>query len=123
MLAEVPNFAPISPGSLRNANGLTAADLAHAQGFWECAQLLSNAQNHLNQLNGFHSNGALNGHRSLSQSQGLLNGLANRKRLLDGVEPNHIKKARRDGRGLSSLLQGLRNVEMCAFLCQCADSI
>ncbi|XP_045066031.1 ankyrin repeat domain-containing protein 10-like [Coregonus clupeaformis] len=90
---------------LRNANDLTAADLAHAQGFWECAQLLSNAQNHLNQLNGFHANGALNGHCSLGQSRGLLKGLANRKRLLDGMEPNHIKKARTDGVDLPTWMQ------------------
>uniref|UniRef100_A0A8K9XN67 Ankyrin repeat domain 10a n=1 Tax=Oncorhynchus mykiss TaxID=8022 RepID=A0A8K9XN67_ONCMY len=85
--SHLPNFGPISPCSLRNANGLTAADLAHAQGFWECAQLLSNAQNQLN--------GELS-HRSLSQSRGFLNGLANRKRLLDSVKANHIKKARTD---------------------------
>uniref|UniRef100_A0A4W5K426 Ankyrin repeat domain 10 n=1 Tax=Hucho hucho TaxID=62062 RepID=A0A4W5K426_9TELE len=87
---------------LRNANGLTAADLAHTQGFWECAQLLSNAQN---QLNGFYANGALSGHRSLGQSRGLLNGLANRKRLLDSVKPNHIKKARTDGVDLPTWMQ------------------
>uniref|UniRef100_A0AAY5K1W8 Ankyrin repeat domain 10b n=1 Tax=Esox lucius TaxID=8010 RepID=A0AAY5K1W8_ESOLU len=90
---------------LRNANGLTAADLAHTQGFQECAQLLSNAQNHLNQLNGFHTNSVLNGTHSLSQSRSLLNGLANRKRLLEGTEPNHIKKARTEGVDLPAWMQ------------------
>ncbi|KAJ8004316.1 hypothetical protein DPEC_G00157860 [Dallia pectoralis] len=86
--------------SLRNANGLTAADLARAQGFRDCAQLLSNVQN---QLNGFHTNGVLNG--PLSQSRGLLNGLANRKRLLEGTEPNYMKKARTDGVDLTVWMQ------------------
>ncbi|KAK2908894.1 hypothetical protein Q8A67_004731 [Cirrhinus molitorella] len=75
---------------LRNANGLTAADLAHAQGFHDCAQLLSNAHNQLNQINGFAHNGTDHTH-----IQGRsLNGIANRKRLLDCTEPNHMKKAR-----------------------------
>ncbi|XP_012696243.2 ankyrin repeat domain-containing protein 10a isoform X2 [Clupea harengus] len=69
---------------LRNANGQTAADLAHAQGFQECAHLLSNAQNQLNQLNGLLNSGHHQG----------LNGVANRKRLLDCSENNHFKKAR-----------------------------
>ncbi|XP_062303533.1 ankyrin repeat domain-containing protein 10a isoform X1 [Osmerus eperlanus] len=90
---------------LRNASGLTAADLAHAQGFRECAQLLSNAQNHVNQLNGFHANGAVNGN---SQGRGLLNGMANRKRLLDDMECNHTKKARTDG-----LLPPMRMLNAC----------
>ncbi|KAJ8282677.1 hypothetical protein COCON_G00051960 [Conger conger] len=78
---------------LRNASGLTAADLAHAQGFQECAQLLSNAQNQLNQLNGFCPHGAVNGGRT----QSLFNGAPSRKRSLDCMESNHIKKARTDG--------------------------
>ncbi|XP_071385546.1 ankyrin repeat domain-containing protein 10-like [Centroberyx affinis] len=88
----------------RNASGLTAADLAHAQGFQECFQLLSNAQNHLLQLNGFHANGALNGN-SARCGQGLLSGVANRKRLLDDMEPVHIKKARTDSVGVLMQMQ------------------
>ncbi|KAI4891000.1 hypothetical protein NFI96_011725 [Prochilodus magdalenae] len=84
--------------NLRNANGLTAADLAHAQGFQECAQLLSNAQNQqLSQLNGFSTNnstGALNGGHQLSQGRSFLNGAPSRKRSLECIEPSHFKKAR-----------------------------
>lgn len=70
---------------------MTAADLAHAQGFHDCAQLLSNAHNQLNQINGFAHNGTDHSH---IQGRSLLNGIANRKRLLDCAEPNHVKKAR-----------------------------
>ncbi|KAG9335013.1 hypothetical protein JZ751_006154 [Albula glossodonta] len=83
--------------SLRNASGLTAADLAHAQGFQECAQLLSNAQNQLNQLNGFCHNGAVNGGSLHAPARSLFNGAPSRKRSLDCMESNHIKKARTDG--------------------------
>ncbi|KAM6945384.1 ankyrin repeat domain-containing protein 10a [Aplochiton taeniatus] len=92
---------------LRNANGLTAADLAQAQGFQECALLLSNAHNHVNQQ--FNGGGGpkrappplplapppplLNGN-GLCSGRGLLNGTANRKRMLDDLESDHIKKAR-----------------------------
>ncbi|XP_076858506.1 ankyrin repeat domain-containing protein 10b [Brachyhypopomus gauderio] len=81
---------------LRNASGLSAADLAHAQGFHECAQLLSNAQNQqLSHLNGFlTSDSVLNGSRQLSQRQGFFNGAPSRKRSLDFIEPSHLKKAR-----------------------------
>ncbi|KAI1885332.1 hypothetical protein AGOR_G00219050 [Albula goreensis] len=82
---------------LRNASGLTAADLAHAQGFQECAQLLSNAQNQLNQLNGFCHNGAVNGGSLHAPARSLFNGAPSRKRSLDCMESNHIKKARTDG--------------------------
>ncbi|KAL7852640.1 hypothetical protein SRHO_G00184250 [Serrasalmus rhombeus] len=78
---------------LRNANGLTAAGLARAQGFQECAQLLSNAENQLKQLNGFGHNGTDHTH---VQGGSLLNGVASRKRLLDCSEPGHPKKARTD---------------------------
>ncbi|XP_036413246.1 ankyrin repeat domain-containing protein 10a [Colossoma macropomum] len=78
---------------LRNANGLTAADVARAQGFQECAQLLSNAENQLKKLNGFGHNGTDHSH---IQGRSLLNGAANRKRLLDCSEPSHTKKARTD---------------------------
>ncbi|KAM3850731.1 ankyrin repeat domain-containing protein 10-like [Diretmus argenteus] len=81
---------------LNNASGQTAADLAHAQGFPECFQLLSNAQNHLLQLSGFHANGgALNGNGAPC-GRGLLGGAANRKRLLEDMESIHMKKARTD---------------------------
>uniref|UniRef100_A0A672PJG2 Ankyrin repeat domain 10a n=1 Tax=Sinocyclocheilus grahami TaxID=75366 RepID=A0A672PJG2_SINGR len=85
-----------SDSDLRNANGLTAADLAHAQGFHDCAQLLSNAHNQLNQINGFAHNGTDHSH---IQGHSLLNGIANRKIFLDCREPNHMKKARTDGIG------------------------
>ncbi|XP_051565418.1 ankyrin repeat domain-containing protein 10-like isoform X1 [Myxocyprinus asiaticus] len=83
---------------MRNASGLTAADLAHAQGFQECAQLLSNAQNQqLYQLNGLSTNGSMcYGDRKLIQERGILNGVPSRKRSLDCMEPNQIKKARTD---------------------------
>ncbi|XP_067299518.1 ankyrin repeat domain-containing protein 10b isoform X4 [Pseudorasbora parva] len=83
---------------MRNASGLTAADLAHAQGFQECAQLLSNAQNQqLSQLNG----SVCFGDRKLIQERSTLNGVPSRKRSLDCMESNHIKKARTDGLPLS----------------------
>ncbi|KAG5852920.1 ankyrin repeat domain-containing protein 10-like [Anguilla anguilla] len=82
---------------LRNASGLTAADLAHAQGFQDCAQLLSNAQNQLNQLNGFCPHGAVNGAGTHAPAHSLFNGAPSRKRSLDCMESNHIKKARTDG--------------------------
>ncbi|KFP71907.1 Ankyrin repeat domain-containing protein 10, partial [Acanthisitta chloris] len=54
---------------LRNASGLTAADLAHTQGFQECAQFLLNLQNcHLNR---FYSNGTLNGSFEDPESAGV----------------------------------------------------
>ncbi|XP_051762940.1 ankyrin repeat domain-containing protein 10b isoform X1 [Ctenopharyngodon idella] len=86
---------------MRNASGLTAADLAHAQGFQECAQLLSNAQNQqLSQLNGFSTNGSVCfGDRKLIQERSTLNGVPSRKRSLDCMESNHIKKARTDDLG------------------------
>ncbi|XP_012697783.1 ankyrin repeat domain-containing protein 10b isoform X2 [Clupea harengus] len=79
---------------LRNASGLTAADLAHAQGFQECAQLLANAQNQ--QLNCMTStNGSiLNGDQNISQLRSFHKGAPSRKRSLDSMEPDHIKKAR-----------------------------
>lgn len=83
--------------SLRNANGLTAADLAHAQGFHDCTQLLSNAHNLLNQINGFAHNGTDHSH---IQGRSLLNGIANRKRLLDCTEPNQMKKARTESKSV-----------------------
>ncbi|XP_042586815.1 ankyrin repeat domain-containing protein 10b isoform X1 [Cyprinus carpio] len=90
---------------MRNASGLTSADLAHAQGFQECAQLLSNAQNkQLNQLNGFSANGSVCfGDRKLIQERGILNGVPSRKRSLDCMESNLIKKARTDDLGFQPM--------------------
>ncbi|XP_065149024.1 ankyrin repeat domain-containing protein 10b [Paramisgurnus dabryanus] len=83
---------------MRNASGLTAADLAHAQGFQECSQLLFNAQNQqLNQLNGLSTNGSVGyGDRKLIQERGILIAVPSRKRSLDCMESNQIKKARTD---------------------------
>ncbi|KAG2456842.1 ANR10 protein, partial [Polypterus senegalus] len=84
--------------SLRNASGLTAADLAHAQGFHECAEVLSNVQNQLNQLNGFITNGVLNGIHSESRTN--FTG-GPRKRSLEYPESNLVKKARTDDREMA----------------------
>ncbi|XP_071372268.1 ankyrin repeat domain-containing protein 10b isoform X1 [Centroberyx affinis] len=94
---------------MRNASGLTAADLAHAQGFQECAEILSNAQNlqrnlaqSQTQLNGFFLNGtAQNGDRSHPTIQGRsFPNVPNRKRSFDGMEVNQSKKARTNGLGM-----------------------
>ncbi|XP_056145224.1 ankyrin repeat domain-containing protein 10b isoform X2 [Lampris incognitus] len=100
---------------MRNASGLTAADLAHAQGFRECAEVLSNAQNRQQnlaqsngQLTGFCLNGtSQNGEHSSPTIQGrsLLNGAPNRKRSFDGMEVNQIKKARTNGLGMPPGIQ------------------
>lgn len=90
--------------SMRNANGLTAADLAHAQGFQECAQMLANAQN-LQQnmaqsLNGAFLNGVTQngGHAHATiQGRSFLNGVPNRKRSFEGNEANPLKKSRPNG--------------------------
>lgn len=107
--------------SMRNANGLTAADLAHAQGFQECAQMLSNAQNLQQNMaqslngaffNGMTQNGA-NGHATL-QGRSFLNGVPNRKRSFEGMEANPLKKARPNGKvtKIINVISGyfLRNV-------------
>lgn len=97
--------------SMRNASGLMAADLAHAQGFQECAQILANAQN-LQQnvalshnrafLNGMSQNG---GHALPTiQGRSFLNGVPNRKRSFDGIEANPLKRARPNGRSLKLVL-------------------
>ncbi|KAK7882475.1 hypothetical protein WMY93_028649 [Mugilogobius chulae] len=89
---------------LRNASGLTAADLAHAQGFQECAEILSNAQNFQQNMaqsqNGPFVNGTIqNGGHSHPPLQGrsFLNGTPNRKRSFEGIEINPVKKARSNG--------------------------
>ncbi|XP_062982216.1 ankyrin repeat domain-containing protein 10 isoform X2 [Elgaria multicarinata webbii] len=91
---------------LRNASGLTAADLAHTQGFQECAQLLLNLQNC--PLNHFYSNGTLNGvHQNTIPS--LLNRGISRKRTFEDMDSVGIKKARTEGRcfdGLRSMTNG-----------------
>ena len=89
---------------MRNASGLTAADLAHAQGFQECAEILSNAQNFQQNMVLSHNGTILNG---MSQNGGhiqgrsFLNGVPNRKRSFDGMEANPGKKARPNGGSLS----------------------
>ncbi|CAL8308735.1 unnamed protein product [Merluccius merluccius] len=72
---------------LRNATGLTAADLAYSLGFWEGFQLLSNAQNHLVQLSLTGGGGPL---------QGPPNAAGHRKRLIEDLENICTKKARTD---------------------------
>lgn len=77
--------------SLRNASGLTAADIAHTQGFQECTQFLSNLQNcHLNR---FYNNGTLNGGQQNIFPNHTSVG-AHRKRCLEDPEPFGVKKAR-----------------------------
>ncbi|XP_019379774.1 PREDICTED: ankyrin repeat domain-containing protein 10 isoform X1 [Gavialis gangeticus] len=86
---------------LRNASGLTAADLAHTQGFQECAQFLLNLQNcHLNH---FYSNGTLNGvHQDAGSNP--LNGGTSRKRSFEDVESAGLKKARTEAYNFDGLL-------------------
>lgn len=101
---------------LRNANGLTAADLARAQGFQDCAQLLSNAENQLKHLNGFGHNGTDLTH---IQGRGLLNGITNRKRLHDCSEPNHVKKARVDCKILKKIIVSvLKDIKTAGRVCE-----
>ncbi|XP_064914750.1 ankyrin repeat domain-containing protein 10 isoform X6 [Columba livia] len=92
---------------LRNASGLTAADLAHTQGFQECAQFLLNLQNcHLNR---FYSNGTLNG---VNQNAGPnpFSGGTSRKRSFEDMESAGVKKARtEDMNSSSSILNALTN--------------
>uniref|UniRef100_A0A8D0B597 Ankyrin repeat domain 10 n=1 Tax=Salvator merianae TaxID=96440 RepID=A0A8D0B597_SALMN len=76
---------------LRNASGLTAADLAHTQGFQECAQLLLSLQNY--PLNDFYSNSILNGVHQNSSPSHLGKG-ASRKRSFEDMDGVGIKKAR-----------------------------
>ncbi|MGH0155572.1 UNVERIFIED_CONTAM: hypothetical protein FKN15_029524 [Acipenser sinensis] len=90
------HFGKVNTDVLRNASGLTAADLAHAQGFQECAQLLSNVQNQLNQLNGFYTNGVLSGVYQSTDSRVHFSG-GPRKRSLEYLESDLVKKARTEG--------------------------
>lgn len=93
---------------MRNASGLTAADLAHAQGFQECAEILSNAQNFQQNMAQSHNGAFMNGvtqngglaHPTI-QGRSFLNGVPNRKRSFDSIEANPVKKARPNGRSLS----------------------
>ncbi|NWX90707.1 ANR10 protein, partial [Nothoprocta pentlandii] len=86
---------------LRNASGLTAADLAHTQGFQECAQFLLNLQNcHLNR---FYSNGTLNGvHQSAGPNP--LSGGTSRKRSFEDTESAGVKKARTEAYSFDGLI-------------------
>lgn len=95
---------------MRNASGLTAADLAHAQGFQECAEILSNAQNFQQNMVQSHNGAFLNGMtqngghtQTTIQGRSFLNGMPNRKRSFDGMEANPVKKARPNGRWLQVL--------------------
>ncbi|XP_059541093.1 ankyrin repeat domain-containing protein 10 isoform X1 [Myotis daubentonii] len=83
--------------SLRNASGLTAADIAHTQGFQECTQFLLNLQNcHLNR---FYNNGTLNGgHQNIFPNHVSMG--TNRKRCLEDSEPFEVKKARTEAQSL-----------------------
>ncbi|KAF7649013.1 hypothetical protein LDENG_00148510 [Lucifuga dentata] len=86
----------ISFFSLTNASGLTAADLASAQGFHDCFHFLSSAQKRFPQIAGLCANGAPCGQGSV-----------NRKRLLADVETDPTKKARRsDGADISMQIGG-----------------
>lgn len=94
--------------SMRNASGLTAADLAHAQGFRECAEILSNAQNFQQNMAQSHNGVFLNGMSQNGchtyptiQGRSFLNGMPNRKRSFEGMEANPGKKARTNGKLLS----------------------
>ncbi|XP_032736924.1 ankyrin repeat domain-containing protein 10 isoform X1 [Lontra canadensis] len=80
---------------LRNASGLTAADIAQTQGFQECTQFLLNLQNcHLSR---FYDNGPINGgHQSRFPNH--TSAGANRKRCLEDPEPFGVKKARTEAR-------------------------
>ncbi|KAG8586556.1 hypothetical protein GDO81_005421 [Engystomops pustulosus] len=89
--ALVTNGAQID---FRNANGLTAADLAHSQGFQECAQFLLNLQN--SQLNGFYYSSSLNGVHQ-GNSSNFNGGPINRKRSFNDLEACAIKKLRTEG--------------------------
>ncbi|XP_078061367.1 ankyrin repeat domain-containing protein 10a isoform X2 [Mustelus asterias] len=92
------------PLSLRNANGLTAAELALAQGFHQCSQFLCSVQNH--QLNGFYTNGiASNLYRDNLITDGL-NGYTgtNRKRSHEESEHCGIKKPRIDDMGVCNYM-------------------
>lgn len=94
--------------SMRNASGLTAADLAHAQGFRECAEILSNAQNFQQNMAQSHNGVFLNGMSQNGchtyptiQGRSFLNSMPNRKRSFEGMEANPGKKARTNGKLLS----------------------
>ncbi|KAI1241634.1 hypothetical protein IHE44_0005117 [Lamprotornis superbus] len=86
---------------LRNASGLTAADLAHTQGFQECAQFLLNLQNcHLNR---FYSNGTLNGvHQNAGPNP--FSGGTSRKRSFEDTESAGVKKARTEAYSFDGLI-------------------
>lgn len=80
--------------SLRNASGLTAADIAQTQGFQECTQFLLNLQSC--RLSRFYDNGTVNGgHQNPFPNH--TSAAANRKRCLEDPEPFGVKKARTEG--------------------------
>lgn len=105
--------------SMRNASGLTAADLAHAQGFQECAEILSNAQNFQQNMVQSHNGTFLNGmsqngghtHPTI-QGRSFLNGVPNRKRSFDDMEANPVKKSRPNGRWIQSLMLAFCTIKL-----------
>lgn len=101
--------------SMRNASGLMAADLAHAQGFQECAQILANAQNLQQNTPQSHNRAFLNGMSQngghilpTTQGRSFLNGVPNRKRSFDGNEANPLKRARPNGRSFCCFVYSLK---------------
>ncbi|XP_045139916.1 ankyrin repeat domain-containing protein 10 isoform X2 [Echinops telfairi] len=92
--ALVANGAHID---LRNASGLTAADIAQTQGFQDCTQFLLNLQNC--HLNCFYNNGTLNGvHQNVFPNHISLG--ANRKRSLEESDTIGVKKAKTEAQSL-----------------------
>lgn len=83
--------------SLRNASGLTAADIAQTQGFQECTQFLLSLQSC--QLSHFCPNGPLSGAQESLFPSHTGTG-TNRKRCLEDTEPLGVKKARTGAPGL-----------------------
>ncbi|GAB1292984.1 Ankyrin repeat domain-containing protein 10 [Apodemus speciosus] len=92
--ALVGNGAHTETLNLRNASGLTAADIAQTQGFQECTQFLLSLQNH--QLSPFRPNGTLSGgHEHMFPSPISLG--TSRKRCLEDSGSLGVKKARTRG--------------------------
>ncbi|XP_069734630.1 ankyrin repeat domain-containing protein 10 isoform X2 [Phaenicophaeus curvirostris] len=86
---------------LRNASGLTAADLAQTQGFQECAQFLMNLQKC--HINCFYSNGNLNGvHQNADPNP--FSGGTSRKRSFEDMESAGAKKARTEAYSIDGLI-------------------
>uniref|UniRef100_A0A8C5M5F5 Ankyrin repeat domain 10 n=1 Tax=Leptobrachium leishanense TaxID=445787 RepID=A0A8C5M5F5_9ANUR len=95
--ALVSNGAQID---FRNASDLTAADLAHSQGFRECAQFLLNLQNR--HLNGLYLGGSISGAPPNIPSSHF-NGGNNRKRSFNELEISSVKKPRTEVNGFGAV--------------------